>query len=165
VIFIPAFIAPHKQHQRSSTPTQRLEMLKLAITNESGCTVSGIEIERGGVSYSIDTIYTFREKLHLERDNLYFLVGADSLVDFPNWRKPEEIFKVAQVIVARRPGYDLSAVRPGFLNQAHLLETPLMEISSATIRQAVQNGRDIHAWVKPAVAKYIHDNGLYRDTI
>jgi len=161
LIFIPANISPTKTSEIHADPVHRLAMLKLTLQNEPDCEISTIEIERGGISYSIDTIRAIKYQMGLERENLFFLVGADSLIEFHTWRQPEDILQEVQVVVARRPGFDLSQVKSEYLDKVLFFDAPLIPFSSSDIRQIVKNGGRIDAFVPPAVAEYIRQNELY----
>ncbi len=140
-------------------------MLELALRGEPVCEISGIELERGGVSYTIDTIRAIKTRLQIDRNDLYLLIGADSLVEFHTWRQPEDILAEAQVVVARRPGFDPSKVRPQYLTNVSFFDSPLVPISSSGIREIVRNGGRIENLVSPAVAEYIRTNGLYKSPV
>src|SRR4029077_3920571 len=90
VWFVPAAIPPHKQNNKLSAPANRIEMLKLAIGGHEAFSVYTGEIDRGGVSYTVDTL----QQLHDQEPQceLFFLMGADSLADLPTWRQPERNF-------------------------------------------------------------------------
>ena len=161
LIFIPANISPTKTSEIHTSPVHRLMMLKLALQNEPACEISTIEIERGGISFSIDTIRAIKSQMRLEREDLFFVVGADSLIEFHKWRQPEDILQEVQVVVARRPGCDLSLVKPEYLAKVLFFNAPLIPFSSSDIRQIAMNGGQIDQFVPPAVAEYIRQNELY----
>jgi len=140
-------------------------MLKLALQAEPGCEIATLELTRGGVSYSIETIRAIKAQMDLERDDLYFLIGADSLTELHTWRQPDDILAEAQVVVAQRPGFDPGKVRPEYLGKVLFFDSPLIPISSSGIREIVRNGGRIDELVPPAVAEYIRANGLYRSSI
>lgn len=137
-------------------------MLELALQAEPDCEIATLELARGGVSYSVDTVRAVKAQMNLERGDLYFLIGADSLVELHTWRQPEDILAETQVVVARRPGFDPGKVRPEYLGKVLFFDSPLIPISSSGIREIVRNGGRIAELVPPAVAEYIRANGLYR---
>lgn len=102
VWFMPAEVPPHKQAQPLTAGRQRVEMLQLAIGGHEAFAVSRLELERGGVSFTVDTL----AQLHQEDPTreLFLLLGADSLLDLPNWREPERICSLATLVVVGRPG-------------------------------------------------------------
>jgi nicotinate-nucleotide adenylyltransferase len=165
LVFIPAHISPNKTTRTNSGARHRQIMLELALQAEPDCEIASLELERGGISYSIDTIRTIKIQRQIRRDDLYFLIGADSLVEFHTWRQPDDILAEAQVVVARRPGFDLSKVRPEYLDKVLFFDSPLIPISSSGIREIVRNGGKIDELVSPAVAEYIRTNGLYLASI
>lgn len=169
VWFIPAAVPPHKQQRTLSSASDRVEMLKLAIGGNIAFAVSELEIERGGVSYTVDTLQT----LHDENPGYewFFLMGADSLVDFPTWRNPAQICELAIPAVVRRAGSPepndsvlekLMSTQRLELARQHRIEMPVVELSSTDIRQRVASGRSIRYRTPRAVEKYIETHGLYR---
>ncbi len=162
VLFIPAFIPPHKQRRSLSSTADRLAMLKLAIVGKAGFEISEMETQRKGVSYSIDTIRAIKQARNLKREELYFLIGADSLLELHTWNQPEKILAEAHVIVARRPGFNLSAVKQEFLEKVFFINSPLIDISSSIIRANVFRGDNISELVPPAVEEYIITQRLYQ---
>jgi nicotinate-nucleotide adenylyltransferase len=161
VLFIPAFIPPHKQSNYLSSTTDRLTMLKLAIAGKTSLEICEVEIKRQGVSYSIDTIRAIKQTRNLKREELYFLIGADSLLELHLWKDPEMILTEARVLVAARPNFDLNLVRPEFRSEVEIIESPLMDISSSLIRDRIKKGRSIRELVPVAVAAYIREQRLY----
>ena len=169
VWFVPAAVPPHKQSQTLSPAAARVEMLKLAIGGHEAFRVSEIELARGGVSYTVETL----EAVHRERPEaeLFLLLGADSLVDLPTWRDPRRICELAIPATVGRPGspppnYSLLAefVEPARLAEfeRHQVEMPAVGISSRDLRQRVAEGRSIRYQVPRAVERYIETAGLYR---
>ncbi len=169
VWFIPAAAPPHKLQRELSSPAHRVEMLRLAIGGHEGFELSTVEIDRGGVSYTIDTIREIRrQQPHAE---LYLLMGADSLVDLPLWRHPGEICREAIPVAVRRAGSpepDFSLLN-GVADDRRLedvkrcqVEMPLVGFSSSEIRQRVQQGLSIRYHTPRAVEKYIETHSLYR---
>jgi len=168
VWFVPAAVPPHKQQWTVSPAGQRIEMLELAIGGNDRFSVSRIEIDRGGVSFTVDTL----EALHAERpaDEWYLILGADSLVDLPTWREPVRIAELATIAVCGRPGFDpqlpaLAGVLPATLLdsiQRHRVEMPPLGLSSREIRRRVALGLSIRYQTPRAVEKYIETHELYR---
>ena len=102
VLFVPALIPPHKQQQQRAAAAQRVEMLKLAVGGQTEFVISTKEIERGGVSYTVETLAELRRDQ--PDDELFLLLGADSLADLPTWREPARICELAVPLVVRRAG-------------------------------------------------------------
>ncbi len=168
VWFLPAAVPPHKQDLRLTSAQQRLEMLRLAIAGHDQFQVSELEIERGGVSYTVDTLRAIRADR--PEAELFLLMGGDSLADLPMWRETDEICQLAIPVVIRRRG----TPEPDFRVLADILsedrlreireyqvQMPLIEFSSSAIRQAVAAGRSIRYQTTRAVETYIRANKLY----
>ncbi|HDP69103.1 MAG TPA: nicotinate (nicotinamide) nucleotide adenylyltransferase [Candidatus Marinimicrobia bacterium] len=162
ILFIPTYIPPHKTSREISTARNRLAMLRLALQPFPDFEISKVEIERRGVSYSIDTILQIKKELNLERKDLYFLIGIDSLAEFHSWYQPQRIMAEAQVVVAARPQYSLTDIAVEFCEQVEFLSNPLIDISASTIRQKVKNGEPICGLVPEKVAEYILCHQLYK---
>jgi len=165
VWFTPTAVQPLKQPGPHATDAQRLEMLQLAILPEPTWRLCTLEIERGGWSYTVDTLRQLSEEL--PNAVLFFLMGADALQDVPHWRAPHEVFSLATPLVVRRAGQaepDLTAL--GKLcaanKQPHLVEMPAVDVSSSDIRRRVADGEPIDDLVPKSVAAYIASHNLYR---
>jgi nicotinate-nucleotide adenylyltransferase len=160
VVFMPAGIAPHKQQDKTTSPAARLDMLKLAIGGQSAFEVSDLEIKRGGISYTADTLTELREQ-HADAE-LILLVGADTLVDMPNWKDPERIVSLANIGVVERTG---SQVETHSLPGAEILRVtmPRIDLSSRQMRTKVEHRKSIRYCTPRAVEKYIEAAGLYQD--
>ena len=91
IFFIPTAVPPHKNSDSVSPTDRRLEMVKLAVEDRSGFDVSDTELQRGGVSYTIDTIRWFQNSESLKGGSFFLIIGSDSLYDIKNWKHPEEI--------------------------------------------------------------------------
>jgi nicotinate-nucleotide adenylyltransferase len=131
----------------------RLAMTRLLVDGVPGFQVNAIEIERGGLSYTVDTLSALAAQL--PSSELFWLIGADGLKTFGKWRSPEKI-----VIVLRRAGE--TADVSGLPGPPQLIETRRVDISSTEIRQRVREGKSIRGFVPDAVADYIASAGLYR---
>jgi len=161
IIFIPCSIPPHKQNNeylsQIASPEHRFEMVKLAITGNKFFEVSDIEINRGGVSYTIDTVNYFVSNFPEEK--FYLLIGADQFAEFHTWRKPDEIVQKVNLIVFNRPGFVIPKTE--FSKFATFITIPNIEISASTIRKRIRHGKSIKYLVPPAVEEYIFANKLY----
>jgi len=162
VLFIPAYIAPQKIKRSVSSVEDRLKMLQLAISDHSGLQISEVEIQRKGVSYSIDTIRQIKEEMDIRSKDLYFLIGADSLQEFHTWRDPGKILEESNVLVAGRPGFDIREVPEEFRNKIQMVSAPLIDISATMIRRRIREGKSIRSLVPAPVEDYILRKGLYR---
>ncbi len=161
VLFIPAGQPPHKSGQRLTPPEHRLEMLRLAIANNPGFSISDVEIKRDGPSYTVDTLAELKEQR--PDANLFLLMGADMLADFPTWREPTRICELASLaVVARADQAALDwSVMDGVTTadrQAEFISVkmPRMDISSTEIRERVFAGMSIRYRTPDAVMDYIH---------
>lgn len=168
VLFLPAAIPPHKQRWSLSPAPSRVEMLRLAIGGHEGLGVSTLEVERGGVSYTVDTL----QQIQAENPTaeLFFLMGADSLAEFHTWRAPGRICELAIPVVVRRAGMaepDLRELQPFAsvqrLEQIRQVQVtmPVIELSSTDIRDRVAAHKSIRFRTPRAVEKYIETHGLY----
>lgn len=162
IVFIPAAVPPHKQHLKLTDSIHRYRMVQIATENNPAFEVSDVEIKRPGISYTIDTIVFFREQLSIKKDNLFLIIGADSLLDLPDWKDPEKILDSCQVVVLQRPGVNLNKAKAEYRRQAILLPSPLIDISATDIRNRIKAGNTISQFVPPAVAQYIFEHHLYQ---
>mgnify|MGYP006296125667 CR=1 FL=1 len=160
LVFVPAARPPHKPDSRITDPAHRLEMVRLAIAGDRRFEVSSLEADRGGRSYTIETIRLFRRRL-AEGEKLFFIVGADSLAQFLTWKDPENLLSECEFVVAPRPGVDLDEADPGVRARMSTLDAPSLEISSSDIRARVRSGRSIRYLVPEAVESYIREKSLY----
>jgi len=159
VWFVPGFIPPHKRNNPVTNARQRWQMLKLALSGNRKFVASNIELRRKGISYTVDTLR--RLSLQRPKRKLYLILGSDNLKFLPDWKEPEEIFKLAQVVLIRRPGLKISRAN-SWVKKGVLLEAPLLEISSSQIRERAKKGESITYWVPEMVRKYIERHKLYR---
>jgi nicotinate-nucleotide adenylyltransferase len=165
VVWVPAGRPPHKRGQIVSADFDRVAMLELAISDAPFDTISTVELDRPGPSYTADTLTAMANEL--PPASLYFLMGEDSLRDLPNWREPERILAAAELAVVGRPGVDvdlkaLYLALPASKDRVHLVPTRELAISSSDIRRRVAAGDSITDLVPPSVAAYIADRELYK---
>ena len=168
--FIPAAVAPHKRQQSFSAAEHRVEMLSLAIAGHASFGICEVEVERGGVSYTVDTLRAITEN---EPDaELFLLMGADTLADLANWHQPTEVLAMATPVVVARAGQPepdyravASLVSPERLSRFRkfTVSMPQVELSSSEIRRRVADGQSIRYQTPRAVEKYIEAHGLYCD--
>lgn len=169
VVFIPAAIPPHKQHIRQVDAEHRINMLKLALEQDLRFSVSDVELQRGGVSYTIDTA----RALKAERPDVEWMliVGGDTLVELHNWYKIDELLELCEVASFLRPGDDsLDGVAEKIMLSdaqkerllGNVIDAHLIEISSTEIRMRIAEGLSIRYLVPPEVEMYIFEHGLYR---
>ncbi len=158
--FIPSATPPHKRGQELATAELRVQMVRLAIRGNPRFRCSEIEIRRGGISYTRDTLRQIRDELGQSAE-LFWFIGMDNLVDFHKWRHPEEILSLCKLIVLQRPGFSAAGVDPDLLNQVIFSRAPLLDISSSLIRRRVQTGLSIRYFVPDSVRHFIYEKQLY----
>jgi len=161
IIFIPANIPPHKVEKEITPVELRLKMLKIALQENPHFEISDVEIRRGGVSFSLDTIETLRKKYDLNVRDIYYLMGSDTLKKFHTWHEPEKILHECQVIVAIRPGFKPSDIPRWILSKIQFANIPRIEISSSNVRSRWPAGKTIRYMVTEPVWKFINKHDLY----
>jgi nicotinate-nucleotide adenylyltransferase len=166
VLFVPNVASPFKLDARPAEAEHRVEMLRLALADQPDFHLSELELERGGVSYSIDTVEALRAE-DPERA-LFFIIGADSLVDLHRWRRPYELLEACTFIVLARPGFELRpadiSLDPPWSERliGNLCTVHLVDISSTEVRAKAAQGKPLKALVPPAVEAYIERCQLYQ---
>jgi nicotinate-nucleotide adenylyltransferase len=161
VLFIPTLISPHITDAPVTSPAHRLAMLREGIKSNPYFQVSAMEIERGGVSYTVDTLRLMGEEN--ATDEFFLLIGADNLMEFRSWKEPDEIVKRAKLVVMNRPGFAGAAADPSLPKDIIQCPVPSIDISATEIRGRVQNGLTISYLVPPSVSRYIGRHRLYRE--
>jgi nicotinate-nucleotide adenylyltransferase len=168
VWFTPTAIQPLKHKGPRASDSARVEMLRLAIDDEPTWRVCTIELDRGGFSYTVDTLRQIREEL--PEAALFFLIGADALNDVAKWKEPHDIFRMATPLVVHRAGQP----RPDFDKLGKLcteetkpksIQMPAMEISSSEIRRRVAGGESVDGLVPGPVAEFISEHRLYSESV
>jgi nicotinate-nucleotide adenylyltransferase len=164
VWFVPTAIQPLKHDGPKATDSQRVEMLRLAIGDDVSKRLCTLEIDRGGPSYTVDTLRQIHDEL--PEAELFFLMGADVIRDVPRWKEPEEIFGLATAVIVTRAGKppDDAAVFKliSLLRDRPLMvEMPPTSVSSSEIRRRCADDDSIDGLVPAAVAEYINANKLY----
>jgi nicotinate-nucleotide adenylyltransferase len=166
VQFLPAGRPPHKPEQDLAADHHRLAMLNLAIDRCPAFEICTVDLDRPGSSFTATTLEILSEQYGSETE-LFFLMGQDSLRDFPAWRDPGKIARLASLGVALRPHVsvtldDIHTAVPETSGRIHLVSVPLIELSSRDIRQRITDGRPHRFQVPEGVADYIEANGLYQ---
>jgi nicotinate-nucleotide adenylyltransferase len=155
LLFIPAASHPFKGGSVGATPPQRLDMLALLIADDARFGIDAIEIERPGLSYTVDTLVDLARRYpDAER---FFLIGEDLVDQLPTWRSPDRITQLAEIVVLAR-GDEPDATTGAFRR----LGTRRIDVSSTEIRARARAGLPLHGFVPDAIAAYIRDAGLYR---
>jgi nicotinate-nucleotide adenylyltransferase len=165
VILVPTGQAPHKRIADDPGRELRMAMTRLAAAEDSRLSVSSIEVDREGPSYTYETL----EALAKERGEteLVFVMGADAAVGLESWREPERVVEQASLAVARRAGVsdaDVDAVMRslGCAGRATMLEMPQFGVSSSAVRERAKQGRPLRYLVPETVARFIEEKGIYR---
>ena len=157
LVFVPAAVQPLKEGLATATVDQRLAMVQLLVGNDERFEVSATEIQRPGLSYSVDTLEDFARRY--PRAERFFLVGADAMTTFGAWQEPERIVRLPQLTVLRRPG---AATESGPVPAGTIsLTTRLIDVSSTEIRARVRTGKSIRGFVPESVAGFIEAEQLY----
>jgi len=166
ILFVPAG-QPWLKTERIITPAEhRLQMLRLALEDKPDFRISEIEVERSGPTYSVDTITALKDRLDAE-DELFFILGQDSLMQLPQWHEAPELIQLCYLVAAPRPGVkkpDLKALEleiPGVTQRVMLMKEPKVDISATDIRERVAKGLSVRHLVPEPVNRYIKENRLY----
>ncbi len=160
VWWIPNATPPHKSDEGLAGVKHRLAMTQAAVADNPAFGVCDLEVERAGVSYTIDTVRTLQEE-HPDTE-FGLIIGSDSLDQFAEWHCPDEIAERVALIVYKRPGGIKSVAEPRFANRVHYVAAPVLEISSTEIRSRRRAGRSIRYLVSEPVREYIEAHDLYR---
>jgi nicotinate-nucleotide adenylyltransferase len=161
VWFIPTHIPPHKKQGPSSNPNHRWEMLCQAVASNPYFRPVDIELKKGGISYSIETIQLLKQ-LHPQNEWTY-IIGADMLEYLPKWVRIEELIHLVTFVVLARQGYELKVnqLSPLFQSRIQIINMPLIEISSSHIRTSLKQNRCNSYFLPERVLTYIKENQLY----
>lgn len=162
VLFVPNAIRPGSKKPLRPGKEDRFRMVQLAVADDPKLEVSRIEVDRGGPSYTIDTIRALKEDY---RQGIGFIVGADCLLQIDRWKEPEAIIASVPLIVAPRSGVASSSFERKLFDEGSVwpLNMPEVNLSSTVLRERVRRGESIADSVPACVAAYIVEHGLYRD--
>lgn len=188
IFLIPAALPPHKSPVSVASAEDRLAMIHLAIGDMNGITVSDVELQRSGPSYTIDTVYHFKST-QPDDARIFLIMGLDAFLEIDSWKSFRELLEQISVIVMVRPddrhqsvqqswkhlgeylksniaaNYRFSEAQDCFIatgmQPIHICDVNALDISSTKIRQAVKQKQTIENWVPAQVAEYIHHKGLY----
>lgn len=155
VLFIPTAVSPLKNGRDLAPTAARWEMLRQALRGNSTFEACDLELRRGGVSYTVDTLRELRRRTSAR---LYWIIGADAAKLLPRWRAIDEVRRLASFVIVSRPGDRLPAKMP----KDHIVKAPLLEISSSEIRDRVRKGLSVRYLVPDSVERYVRRKGLYR---
>ncbi len=165
VLFMPTGLPPHKEIQNGAGPEDRYRMCVLAIGGNPRFEVSRYEIDKQQVSYTVNTVRHFRRQM--PEAELYFITGADAVLEILEWKDPQDLLMMATLIAATRPGYPLDKISGSlsrFLteNRVKIMEIPGIGVSSTMIRRRVSERMSIRYLVPEGIRQYINKEGLYR---
>ena len=170
VIFVPTGDPPHKQGEHITAARHRLAMLELALAANPFFAISLVDMDRPGPNYTVETLRLLRAQWRAATD-MYFIIGWDSLEDFPTWYDPGGILKqLAHLVAVHRPGYTeepsyrehLERRVPGIAERLLAVPAPQLEISATDLRQRVAAGRPIKYQLPETVERYIYEHLLYQ---
>ena len=166
VLFIPSGRPPHKQNINISDNEHRYLMTAIAAEDNPRFTVSRIEIDRPGMTYTVDTLGALR-KMCPKSCEIYFITGADAALMISSWKTPSKLQTLCKIVVVTRPGYDKNSIAAEFeragldVEKAVFMDVPALDISSTDIRNRVSIGKSIKYLLPPNVENYIYKNRLY----
>lgn len=152
VRFMPNAIPPHKETS-GTTDAQRVRMLELGISSRDGFSIELAELERGGVSYTFDTMQAL---ISSEVAEFYFIIGGDSIDALHTWYRIDDLVKLVQFVGVRRPGTVAKSQYP-----LELVASPEVDLSSTVLRKRLANGESVAYLMPEAVETYIREEGLY----
>lgn len=172
VVFIPSARPPHKTSVKTSPAEDRLRMVELAIEDNPYLSVSAMELESEGLSYTIETLRELH-RIHGAGTELFFITGADAILEILTWKDPHDVLSEARFIAATRPGYPLEKLREALpdvnstgepaMEQVHAMEIPTLAISSTDVRRRAAECRPFRYLVPEKVWAYINEKGMYRE--
>jgi nicotinate-nucleotide adenylyltransferase len=163
VVFVPTG-QPWQKPVGVSPAEDRYRMTELATASNPGFTVSRLEVDHPGPTYTVDTLRRLRAA-QPDGARLFFIIGADAMLQILTWKEPDQVLALAELIAATRPGFDLDRLVsqvPGAAGRVHRMDIPALAISSSDLRARVARGIPIRYLVPDEVARYIHDHALYR---
>ena len=157
IYFVPAYIPPHKQNRLAATATHRMKMLKLSVEGKEDFKVSTIELKRRGISYTVDTLKSFKKRF--PKAELVLIIGADNFMQFNSWKSPKTILRLASLAVYKRKGFHLSPKEKAI--DFTLLKGRMLSLSSTEIRNKIEMGLSLRGLVRDSIIFYIKQHCLY----
>lgn len=171
VVFMPARISPFKIGKASASEKDRYTMASLAIKDNDKFDLSDIELKKGGVSYTYDTLLTC-QSIFGEDTKIFFICGTDSFLSLEHWFEAESIFRKFSLIVGSRPRYKdksrddmVKKLEEKYETKVTRIHMPKIDISSTDIKKRLNEGRSIKYLLPPAVEEYIYEHGIYQQRV
>jgi len=157
IILVPTNYPWLKKPLSLTESSHRIKMIELFIKNINWLELSNIDILRGGNSYTKDTLEELKT-IFSEETKMYLIIGSDSLIDFPKWKDHKEILELAEIVVAKRPGFETNLKD---LQEFNTLNSSMLNISSTIVRSNIKKGLSIDGLISLEVKNYINNNKLY----
>lgn len=172
IIFMPSGKPPHKENHQIASAEDRYLMTVMAVAANPKFSVSRFEVDKKTPSYTIETLEELR-RIYPEKTEIFFITGADAVLDILNWKKPEKIFRLGRFIAATRPDYSIDKLKKlgdfritqsnsGEEAEIFIMEIPALAISSSDIRKRIRERRPVRYLLPDAVVDYITERKLYR---
>jgi nicotinate-nucleotide adenylyltransferase len=158
VIFVPAYIPPHKKISGEVSPADRLNMLRIALDRDERFEISTYEMDKGAVCYSVDTASYFRSVYGCESE-YFFIAGADSAEELHTWKDPEVLLGLVNFTAAVRKGHSAESK---YEDRICRIEMPLIDVSSSMLRDRLKQRKPVDYLIPAEVVAYIRKKGLYR---
>jgi nicotinate-nucleotide adenylyltransferase len=165
VLLVPMARAPHREIEPEPGAQVRLRMVELAVQGDVRLDACPLEVDRGGRSFTVDTLRALRDRG--PADERFLILGGDAAAGLPSWHEPEEVLRLATVAVAEREGWErervLAAVEglPGAAERIVFFEMPRFDVSSSLVRRRAADGLPVRYFVPDLVAEEIAERGLY----
>lgn len=160
LILLPAAQTPRKSAAEQAAGHHRAAMLRAATAGDPALEVSDFELDRGGVSYTVESVRHFRQ--HFPHDHLFWIIGADQVPHLERWRSIEEIAKMVEIIVISRPGHAIASAPaiPGLV--LHHVDGLSRDLGSTALRNRLRQNQPVDGMIPPEVIVYIGQNELYQ---
>lgn len=166
IFVVPARLQPFKLEQKTADGNHRMEMLRLAFSENPRIQISDYELSRDEISYTIHTLRAFQDRF--PEDDIYFILGTDAFMKIELWRNYDEILRNFHILVGVRPGYReeeleelIERLEGGFNGDIRLLTNKELKISSTDLKEKIRQGCPLGAWLPKNVERYIKEHALY----
>ncbi|WP_425446598.1 nicotinate-nucleotide adenylyltransferase [Dethiothermospora halolimnae] len=170
VIFIPSGNPPHKSRKKVTEARHRFQMTLLATISNPYFEVSSIEVDREGLTYTVDTIKKLKEEYNNEAE-FYFITGADAILDLATWKSTDELLELCKFVAATRPGFKLSKMEKEiadlekkYSKKIYTILVPALKVSSTDIRHRLNENKSVKYLLEEPVESYIIKNKLYNNS-